>query len=303
MAELQAGDATAGDAALAEAMRAFRSDAESTPMAAWPQRFWTLLLSQPHLRQRTEVALAIEATDRLGELGSGPRAALLLRVAAGLSDEEAAEVLGVPDPSYRLALQRALPHHPDGRADPAAWQQLREQIHRRIKTLPPDRLVRLSSAREAALRGQAQATSAPDGPAAVSRSRRRWLLPVLWALLVLCTLALAATFWPWGSGGIGSYAPSRVQVQPLPDEEAPASRYGDELAVVTHRDFALLADPQGEADAGDLEFRSWFAAQQAAGVERPAPPLDQPGQEAIQPSPVPADNGVGETETETSDAP
>ncbi|MGO4221280.1 sigma factor-like helix-turn-helix DNA-binding protein [Lysobacter sp. TAF61] len=307
LAELQAGDAVLGDAALAAAMAQFRVEAESVPMAAWPARFWALLLSQPQLRNRTAVALPIDVTDRLGELGSGPRAALLLRVAAGLSEEEGAAVLGVSQPSFRLALQRALPHHEDGRADPEAWQRLREQIHRRIKTLPADRLVRLSGAREAAMRGVTGPTATSAGSPATPR-RPRWLLPLLWSLFALCALALAASFiWP------GSLTPwqralglepgvKRVRVEALPEGDAPASRYSAETALVAHRDFELLADPQGQADARDLEFHSWFAAQQAAGVTEPTPPTDVPPADSVAPTPADAATSP-ETDTETSDAP
>lgn len=302
LAELQAGDATAGDTALAEAMQRFRPEAGSLPMADWPRRFWALLLAQPRLQHRTAVAVAIDATDRLGELGSGPRAALLLRVAAGLSEEEAADVLGVGAASYRLALQRALPHHADGRADPLAWQQMREQIHRRIKTLPPDRLVRLSSAREAVLRGDDMAAAA--GTAAIATAARpRWLMPLLWSLLALCVLALAATFaLPFGStlGGVGGNR--RVEIEPLPKADSPAATYGEEAAMVLHRDFALLADPQGEAAAQDLEFNSWLAAQHAAGVTAPTPPPDLPIEQEVAPSPV-AQGIASETQAETEDAP
>jgi hypothetical protein len=301
LAELQAGDAAAGDAALTEAMRRFRPDAGGVPMADWPRRFWALLLAQPRLQHRTAVAVAIEATDRLGELGSGPRAALLLRVAAGLSEEEAADVLGVSVASYRLALQRALPHHADGRADPLAWQQMREQIHRRIKTLPPDRLVRLSSAREAVLRGE-DATAPAGAAAAAAASRPRWLMPLLWSLLALCVLALGATFLPSNSNVAGVGGNRRVEIEPLPEADSPAARYGDEMAMVTHRDFALLADPQGGAGAQDLEFNSWLAAQQAAGVTAPTPPPDRPVEEGVAPSPV-AQGIASETQAETEDAP
>ncbi|HEY0504733.1 MAG TPA: hypothetical protein VGD42_14725 [Lysobacter sp.] len=298
LAELQAGDAGAGDAALASAMRAFRDEADATPMAAWPQRFWSLLLAQPQLHRRTEVAMAIEATDRLGDLGAGPRAALLLRVAAGLSEDEAAAVLGVGLPAYRLALQGALPHHGDGRADPLAWNQLREQIHRRIKTLPPDRLVRLSGAREAVLRGDPGAGPSPSLAAVAARPR--WLMPVLWGLLALCALALVATFWPWGAGPGDAQGSKRVRVEPLPEAEAPASRFDADAGAVAHRDFALLADPAGEAAAQDLAFNSWLAAQQAAGVEHPTPPADALPEDAVAPS-TPSDGT--ETGAETTDAP
>lgn len=300
LAELQAGDAGAGDAALAAAMRGFRDGVEAAPMADWPRRFWSQLLAEPGLHQRTRVAIPLDATDRLGELGHGPRAALLLRLAAGLSEPDAAAALGVAQPTYRLALQRALPHHADGRADPAAWQQLREQIHRRIKTLPPDRLVRLSSAREDVLRGIGPAAEAAPEP--TTQDRPRWLVPLLWTLLVLCVLGLAATFWPWSAPGYGADPAGRVQVEPLPEPDSPASRYGEETASVTHRDFAMLADPATETAAKDLAFHSWLAAQQAAGIHVPTPPADVPVEENVAPSPM--EHGIAsETEAETADAP
>lgn len=261
LAELQCGDAETGDAALAGAMAGFCQAAGGTVMDDWPRQFWALLLTQPALKARTPVAIAMDATDRLGELGSGPRAALLLRLAAGLDEAGAAAVLGVRIPTYRLALQRGLPHQADGRADPRAWQALREQVHRRIKTLPPARLDRLARAREVALRGGV-ATSAPQPPAArqtTQRERPGWLMPALWALLALCVLAMAATFLPqlrqWGGAG----GPVEGRTDDLP-EQAPASRYDAEAAAVMHRDFDLLADPQGVAMTADFPFHAWLAA-------------------------------------------
>jgi len=309
LAELQAGDAGVGDAALAAAMRQFRDEAESLAMPAWPTRFWSLLLAQPQLRNRTAVALPIDVTDRLGELGSGPRAALLLRVAAGLSEDEGAAVLGVSQPSFRLALQRALPHHEDGRADPEAWQRLREQIHRRIKTLPPDRLVRLSAARDAVMRGPASASASSSHVAAAARPRRRWLMASLWGLLAACVLALVASFiWPdlltpWQRALGLEPGVKRVRVEPLPEGDEPAARYSADTALIAHRDFDLLADPQAQADARDLEFHSWFAAQQAAGVTVPTPPIDVPPADSIPPTATAAPQADSETETESSDAP
>ncbi|RDZ27523.1 sigma factor-like helix-turn-helix DNA-binding protein [Lysobacter silvisoli] len=288
LAELQAGDAAAGDAALAAAMHAFRQGVEATPMAQWPQRFWALLLAQPGLQQRVRVALPLDATDRLGELGQGPRAALLLRLAAGLSEADAAAALGVTPPTYQLALQRALPHHADGRADPAAWQQLREQIHRRIKTLPPERLTRLGAAREAALTGTGPADAAGAQRAdPAPRRRPRWLLPLLWALLALCALAFAATWW-WPLGAVADWlGGAPVQVEPLAPAAAPAVRYGHEAGLIGDRDFALIADPDGLAAARELDFHSWLAAHDRVGgaplpgetpaeTDTPAPPTGEP---------------------------
>ncbi len=267
LAELQCGDADTGDAALALAMRQFRGEAGTLPMGQWPRRFWVRLLAQPGLRRHAAVAIELDAADRLAQLGSGPRAALLLRLAAGLEEADAAAVLGVAEPSYRLALQRALPHHRDGRADPQTWQHLGEQVHRRIKTLPPPRLARLGRAREAALTG----APAPAGDASpdVATDRPRWLLPLLWALLALCAMAFAATFWLPTGALLGGPGPGRGQVwqRTLPAEDV-ASRYGTDAGLVAHRDFGLLADPAGLAAAEQLGFHSWLAAQ---GVSTPLP--------------------------------
>lgn len=267
LAELQCGDARGGDAALTAAMVDFRAAAGQAPMAAWPRTFWARLLAQPRLRHRTAVAIALDATDSLAELGSGPRAALLLRLAAGLPEADAAAVLGVAEPTYRLALRRALPSHPDGRADPEAWQRLREQVHRRIKTLPQDRLLRLAGAREAALLGQAAGVS-PPADAVLPPAWPRPLLPLVWTLLALCVAGLAATFW-WPGDGAGSAGGdgAPVRVQPLPAAQAPASGYGRESGLIAHRDFALLTDPLAEANSRDLDFHSWLAAQDAAAAD------------------------------------
>lgn len=304
LAELQAGDATVGDTALATAMQRFREDAAAQPLADWPRLFWSLLLAQPGLRQRVPVALALEATDHLGELGQGPRAALLLRLAAGLGEEEAAAVLGVARPSYRLALQRALPHHADGPADPQAWRQLREQIHRRIKTLPPDRLARLGQAREAALAGSA--VPVPGFARTAARRRPRWLLPLLWLALAACAAALALTFWwPFGAAFdelLGSTGDRRVRTEPLASAAAPAARYGREAGLVAHRDFALLADVEGERLARELDFHSWLATQPADPATTgavPAASVDTaPGPAAVRDP-----EGSSASIPETADAP
>ena len=293
LAELQCGDAAAGDAALAAAMVDFRAAAARAPMADWPRAFWSRLLAQPRMRYRTPVAIALDATDALAELGSGPRASLLLRLAAGLAEADAAAVLGVAEPTYRLALRRALPSHADGRANPEAWQRLREQVHRRIKTLPQDRLLRLARAREDTLLGQS-AGSEPASMGERPTERPRWLLVLLWTLLGLCAAAMAATFW-WPAQGtwIGGGRDVRVRVRPLPEVEAPASVYGRDAGLIAHRDFALLTDPLAEANTRDLDFHSWLAAQgtDPDGGSGPMPAM------AAQPLPLSAGDGIVASES------
>lgn len=271
LAELQAGDIHAGDAALAAAMQAFRGEAETLPVAAWPGRFWSCLIAQPGLRQRTPVALPLDAGDRLDTLGSGPRAALLLRLAAGLDEAQAAEVLGVAQPTYRLALQRALPRGEDGRADPAAWTRLREHVHKRIKTLPPARLERLARAREAAIHGF---DIEPIGPAPDATARPDRRRPAALAVVVACIAALGATWMAERRDGVRGDRERRVDARPLGPAAAPASRYGAQAGVLGHRDYALLADPAGRAQAEALAFHSWLAARHAP--EAPGDPFAAP---------------------------
>lgn len=310
LAELQTGDINVGDAALASAMRRFHGQAHGPTrdrallLVDWPVRFWSTLLAEPGLRHRTALALPLDATDNLAALGSGPRIALLLRLAAGLSEADAAMVLGVAVPTYRLALQRALPHHPDGRADPQAWQRLREQVHRRIKTLPAARLQRLTRAREAILTG---AVDPHPARFAAAPARPRGLLTALSGLLGLCVLAFAATFWAPVRGLLddGDDTDLSVRIQPLP-ASPPASRYGADAALVSHRDHALLSDPDGVAAARELAFHSWLAAQQdpAQPVELgPMPEASATVDDGEAATLAGLATGAGETRAETDDAP
>lgn len=284
MAELQAGDARVGDGALGAAMRGFARDAQEAPMAEWPVRFWQRLLSEPGLARRTPVAIELDAADGLAQLGSGPRAALLLRLAAGLSEADAARTLGVALPSYRLALQRALPRHGDGRADPKAWARMREAVHRRIKTLDPERLARLGRLREAALSGGPAPLSAPVAQDEAA-TRRPWPRAV-WALPAACLLALAATYWApvetWLAGRLRPLEAGEVRLGPLP-EEAPRARYGDTAGLLAHRDYDLLADPDGLAASQDVAFLSWLAAQDAADVPVEVAPMPDAATAAREP--------------------
>lgn len=271
LAELQAGDIHAGDAALGAAMQAFRDEAERLPVADWARRFWTLLIAQPGLRQRTPVALALDAGDTLEALGSGPRAALLLRLAAGLDEADAAAVLGVAPATYRLALQRALPHTADGHPDPDAWRRLRDHIHRRIKTLPSARLARLGRAREAALHGFDVEPIAPESAGtglrrAADAGRPRWWRPALWSVSVATVGALLATVMWEQLDHHAADRERRVRVEPLGPPEPPASRLGAEAALLGHRDFDLVADAAGQAQAESLAFHAWLAARAGDGT-------------------------------------
>lgn len=291
-AELQCGDAAAGDAALAAAMRAFQTSAAKAPMGEWPHRFWSLLLATPMLRRASALPIRHDALAPLARVGHGPRAALLLRLAAGLGETEGAAALGIAPATYRLALQRALPRRADGSADASAWQALAGAVQATIKQLPPQRLAHLAKLRESALRPASKRSAAPVRlePTGPSAPRRGWRI-ALWASAAACVLALAATFlWP------GAHPPERndapdIRTVSLPDAEPPASRYDAELARLSDRDFDLLLDARDEAVYLDLDFYAWYAAQAAMPAAGRIPP--KPG------APEPAQ---GEDRPETSDA-
>lgn len=285
-AEWQCGDAVAGDAALAAAMRAFRAQAAKAPMGEWPHRFWSLLLATPTLRRTSALPVRADALAPLARIGHGPRAALLLRLAAGLGEIEAAAALGIAPATYRLALRRALPRRPDGSADEAAWRALAATAQTAIKQLPPQRLAHLAKLRESALRPAERGKAPPvrhEPEAPVPR--RNWRI-ALWIGVVVCAGAFAATFlWPASAPREPSGAPD-IRTVSLPDAEAPASRYDAEWARLSDRDFDLLLDARDEAVYSNLDFYAWYAAQAAMpasdrkpgepGAAEPAPDEDQP---------------------------
>src|SRR5690606_35823973 len=145
-----------------------------------------------------------------------------------------------------------------------AWQRLRREIHRRIKTLPPDRLARLGRIRERALEGGTAGRPVEAAPATPPHSSPG-IVRLLWALLILCALLFAATF----SDHFADWAGMGPDLSGPPSElgaSRPASRYSEEAGLVAHRDFELLAEPAAMEAAEQLAFRSWLAA---GGLESP----------------------------------
>lgn len=270
-AELQCGDREVGDSALAAAMRAFRSHAAALPMAGWPQRFWALLLAAPPLRRNAGQAQWPRTLSILAPLAPLERQALLLRLAAGLAEDQAAGVLGMSEPAYQQALAAACPRDAGGQPDLLAWRSLAEAIQQQLRDLPPERLARLAGIREDAISGsslrQTQKHPLPARRAPVAQTQyRRW--PWIMLVLVLCAAALAATWW-WPQRPVsplpdpsqiadGSGVATQVDIrsEALPVEMA-ASRFDAADYLPTHPDFELLMDDEGEAAARDGDFHAW----------------------------------------------
>lgn len=249
LAELQAGDPTLGDAALTRAMAAFRQVAVDAPMAGWPRLFWQGLLAQPALRHATRArpaAFMPRCTPAL-------RAAMLLRLAAGLEEDEAAGVLGVAPARLREAVLRALPTTADGTPDTVAWQRLQADVQQRVRGLSTERSLRLARMREGALAGPAARFFA------ARPGRERWRPQAAGAVAVLTVLALAATWRSPPADGV-------VGIEALPPAGRPASRFSTATGLLTHPDFELLADPAGERLARDAAFLAWTIGRSAVPV-------------------------------------
>jgi hypothetical protein len=259
-AQLQAGDLATGDRALEAAMRAFQHGAASAPVADWPRRFWTLLLAAPPLRETPAAPHWSADFAFLAGIGRGPRAALLLRLVAGLAEADAAAVLGIARPTYRLALQRALPHGANGEPDAEAWRHLGDAAQHAVRELSVQRLAHLARLREAALSGRRlEARPAPVATPVASTVRApRWRWPAMLAVGVATLLALAATFFLPGMHRPDIDTP-RIQVEALP-ATTPAATYAADAALVTDPDFDLVAADRDAAPVDDPAFHAWLAA-------------------------------------------
>lgn len=267
-AEWQGGSAEAGDLALATSLRGFREVAAGVPFAEWPRRFWAMLLASPHLRGIAGAGAAADHPPHLVALGSGPRAALLLRLVAGLAESEAAAVLGISRPTYRLALRQALPRRADGDPDPDAWRALSTAAQQAVRALPGERLERIAMLRDGLRPRPVRKPAAPRDP-----TRPRWLWPATIAILLLTIAALAATWWPWSWPWPGGSAPGsgvRIQIEDLPPASPAAARFDPSTALEAHRDLELLlAQVRAEFDEhSDPAFDAWLAA--GAGTGEPA---------------------------------
>ena len=269
-AHWQGGDPSTGDAALAATLREFAQVAPAVPFAEWPRRFWAMLLAAPQLRNAGAPAGDVPAV--VAALPGGPRAALLLRVVAGLAESDAAAVLGIARPSYRLALQRALPRSGDGSPDTAAWRELSQAAQLAVRAVPAERLETIAMLRDG-LRPRPVAP-ARSARSASARRRPRWLWPATAAVVALTAGALAATWWWPGSGAASRTGGEGIRIEDLPPAAAPAVR-AEPTALAAHRDLDLLIDQATGAfpDDADPAFDAWLAVELAREGRLPEPPV------------------------------
>ena len=271
LAEVQCGNADRAATIWSETAAEFPGEAAALPVAAWPVRFWARLLAHPAMA-------VVDASDSpLAALGPGPRAALLLRLVAGLDPRPAADVLGVSEPTYRFALQRGLEQARAAGIDADALQALRAQWQRQPAPSAPRPQgftaaeVPLPAVTPAADRITAPAPVLDAPPRPPVRTTRRFRLAWL-GVAALAAAAVLSVGW-WVRKPAPEPPPRPVVAMTAEPPVAPAP-----LAPVTHPDYALLAGGDDERLAEDLELLSWLAA---GGDTAPAP-TPTPAPEAAQ---------------------
>lgn len=243
----QCGDAGLARQAMESGLREFLARAQGLPLAQWPLQFWASLLRQPVMLSKFDRA------DAFAPFTPGPRAALLLRLIAGLDFAHASQVLGVTAEAYEMALRNALDHR---EMDDARMQALREHLHAQIHQMPEAQRQVLAEWRANALR-EAAPRPLPIHLVRVPRAGGR---RGLWIGLALLLAALAITFyWPL-------HAPEVAEGgEPLPVEEvAPVPALTDTV-LATHPDYMQLAHPEDEPLAQRVAMLSWIASAMPAG--------------------------------------
>lgn len=304
LAWAQCGSVEGGERALAGALRAFRTQASDWPMADWPSRFWKLLSATPAMRRPARDACWDGPCRHLATVPMPARLGLLLRLVAGLPEDEAAAALATDADGYRRLLADACPRDAGGQPDAAAWRVLAEALQAQLRGLSPERLAAIARLRSAALTGlrpdppvpASASAPAPQGamPASPARSggaaagaaprrRRRarpaWRLPPWQGMAAvaagIAVAVLLTVFWPAPKPasqletGSGVSDDDPVAVESLSDSGLP-----DTVPVDPARspDAAMLADPHGMAMARHADFDAWYAA----GAALPRPDTEMP---------------------------
>ena len=231
LARAQCGDSDLLQSALSAVDSAFNAEYAELPISQWPIRFWTLLLS------RKELAQGMSPWPALASISHGPRAALLLRLVAGLDFSHAAQVLNISETTYRFALERGLEQLHAAGFNFEELERLRDSFFEEVKQLPTE----LIQTRE-----RPAVVITPSLLVAELEPEIKKSGPWPW-LVLLMAIVLGGLFWWWStqsSDVVATKAVSLTEVQ----------------TAVIHPDYDVIANPDIQAQAEDLAFLSWIAA-------------------------------------------
>jgi hypothetical protein len=233
LARAQCGDNGLLQSALSAVDSAFNAEYAELPISQWPIRFWTLLLS------RKELAQGQSPWPALASISHGPRAALLLRLVAGLDFSHAAQVLNISETTYRFALERGLEQLHAAGFNFEELERLRDSFFEEVKQLPTELIQ--TRERPAVVITPSLAVAAEPEPE-IKKTR-------LWPwLLLLTVLALGGLAWWWST----QLSSETLIANPV--------ALTDVQTAVTHPDYDVIANPDIQAQAEDLAFLSWIAA-------------------------------------------
>lgn len=236
LARAQCGDSDLLQSALQAVDTAFNAEYAELPISQWPIRFWTLLLS------RKELAQGQSPWPALASISHGPRAALLLRLVAGLDFSHAAQVLNISETTYRFALERGLEQLHVAGFNFEELERLRDSFFEEVKQLPTQPIQTQESS--AAVITESVATPAAE-PELEPEIKKAALWP--WLVLIFSLLLGGLTWWWWDAQQ--TPAPNAVKVS-----------LTDVQTAVVHPDYEVIAHPEIQAQAEDLAFLSWIAA-------------------------------------------
>jgi len=249
-ASVQAGDATRGARALSVVARVFAAEASQWPLAQWPQQYWRLLLATPSLRHAAPPT-PYPVLPGVARLPPEARAAVLLHLVAGLTDEAAAPALGLTVPAYQAMIRDSLPRNDLGQPDVDVWRAWQATVQRELaRASEPPPLAKQPA--QPAPRPAPAATAAAELPASHGV---RWL----WLGVAACALAFAAAFFihPVGREVIHQWF-ATIKREPLPAAAAPKARF-DARDLAMHPDRELLSSPQEAWFAERLALLAWLA--------------------------------------------
>ena len=237
LARAQCGDDDLLQSALSGVDAAFTAEYAQLPISQWPIRFWTLLLS------RKELAQGQSPWPALASISHGPRAALLLRLVAGLDFSHAAQVLNISETTYRFALERGLEQLHAGGFNFEELERLRDSFFDEVKQLPVE-VIKPRESSEAAPAGVVPSHLVKtDSDSAVKKGYFTWP----WIVLLFAVLIAAALGWWWNP----ELASTRVS-KPIALTEVQNA--------VIHPDYNIISSPEIQTQVEDLAFLSWLAA-------------------------------------------
>lgn len=268
LAIVQSGASKPAEQALAVVAQVFASEAGQWPIAQWPQQYWRLLLSTPHLRS-PGTPDPDSPLPGIARLPPTQRAAFLLQLVAELDDATAATALGTSIGAYQEAIRTGLPCDALGQPDVDVWRAWRAAVQRELANAEPAPAIVLPASPatpEPAKTRRADdsvANSKPakresvdaGSPADAPKHHVRWL----WLGVVLCVLAFATTFFlhPVGRQVLQRWT-ATIKITPLPAAEPPKARF-DAADVALHPDRDLLAAPDEAGHASQLALLAWLA--------------------------------------------